>query len=268
MTWRTMTLPKGNGGLNIIDIRLHNQCLLLKWLWVAIKEPDSLWGSTLSTLGITFTLDETATNHRNNQSQFIRELNNLLPMLRASLTTDSQGTLLWKWTPNRLFSTNSMYRTCNNLGILRSQFYQLWRTHAPPRVLFFMWLLLHDKLNTAENLWKKGWPAIASCALCPGTVMESTDHLFSNCPMTAHILLSTTTATPQQNVVDAWFNITNDRERQRWASAMWTIWKERNARIFRCNARPVHTLIREAREQAALWAAAYDRGLDSTLRVS
>jgi hypothetical protein len=46
VAWRTMTLPKENGGLNIIDIRLQNKCLLLKWLWVAIKEPDSLWGST------------------------------------------------------------------------------------------------------------------------------------------------------------------------------------------------------------------------------
>jgi hypothetical protein len=24
----------------------------LKWLWVAIKEPDSLWGSTLPNLGL------------------------------------------------------------------------------------------------------------------------------------------------------------------------------------------------------------------------
>jgi hypothetical protein len=63
VAWRTMTLPKENGGLNIIDIRLQNQCLLLKWLWVAIKEPDSLWCSTLTNLGITFTLNETTTNH-------------------------------------------------------------------------------------------------------------------------------------------------------------------------------------------------------------
>jgi hypothetical protein len=101
-----MTLPKENGGLNIIDIRLQNQCLLLKWLWVAIKEPDLLWGSSLPNLGITFTINENAINHHNNSSQFIRDLNNLLPLLRASLTTDTQAALVWntKWTPNHLFS--------------------------------------------------------------------------------------------------------------------------------------------------------------------
>jgi zinc-binding in reverse transcriptase len=180
---------------------------------------------------------------------------------------DSQGTLLWKWTPNQLFSTNSLYRTCNDPGIPRPQFHHLWRTRAPPRVHFFLWLLLHDKLNTAENLRKKGWPAITSCIICSSNAMESADHLFSNCPTTAHILVSTIASPTQQEVYDSWSSITNGRERQRWASTMWTIWKERNTRIFQRHARPVDTLIREAREQAALWAAAYEHRTDNTLGV-
>jgi hypothetical protein len=140
-----MTLPKDSGGLNITEISLQNQCLLLKWLWIAIKEPTSLWGSAISTLGISFTHDESTTNHNyNNRSHFIRELTSLLPMLRTSLTTDAQGTLLWGWTPNQLFSTNSMYRIFNDPGISRPQFQRLWTTNAPPRVLFLLWLLLHE----------------------------------------------------------------------------------------------------------------------------
>jgi zinc-binding in reverse transcriptase len=203
-----------------MDIRLHNQCLLLRWVWVAIKEPDSLWGSTLTSLGTVFTPEGTAISQNTNQSHFIKSLNNLSPMLQASLTMDPHGTVLWKWTPNQLFSAISIYKICNNPGIPRPQFRQLWKTHAPPRVLFFLWLLLHDKLNTVENLQKN---------LCSGVATESTDHLFSTCPMTTSILLSTTTATPQLSATDTCSSLVNNRERQRWTSAIWIIWKERNA---------------------------------------
>jgi zinc-binding in reverse transcriptase len=132
-----------------------------------------------------------------NMAFVIKDLNNLLSLLRASLTTDPQGTLIWNWTPNQLFSTNSVYRTCNDPDIPRPQFRQVWRTKTPPRFHFFLWLLLHDKLNTAENLQKKRWPTISSCILCSNNAMESTCHLFSNCPTTTCILWSTMATPPQ-----------------------------------------------------------------------
>jgi zinc-binding in reverse transcriptase len=212
-------------------------------------------GSSLSNLEITFTLNKSPISHRDNSSHFIRDLNSLLPLLRASLTSDPQGTLLWKWTPDQSLSTNSVYRTCNDPGIPRPQFHQVLQTKAPPRVHFFLWLLLHDKLNTTQNLQKKGWPTTSSCVLCSNNAIELTDHLFSNCPMATCVLRST------------WSSISNSRERQRWASTTWTIWKERNARIFRSHARPIDALIHEEREQATPWTTAYRRGTTSAIGV-
>jgi zinc-binding in reverse transcriptase len=161
-------------------------------------------GLNSTKLRITLTINETTINHHTNSTQFIRDLNNLLLLFRASITTDPQGTLLWKWTPNHLFSTNFVYQKYNDPSIPRPQFRQVWRTRAPPRVHFFLWLLLHDKLNTTENLQKKGWTTITSCVLCFSNAMESVDHLFSNYPTATHILLSTIATPPQQKVYATW----------------------------------------------------------------
>jgi zinc-binding in reverse transcriptase len=164
-----------------------------------------------------------------------------------------------------MFSTNFVYQICNDPCVPKPGFRQVWRTQEPPRVHFFLWLLLHDKLNTAANLQKKGCSAMASCVLCSSNVMESAAYLFSNCPTTTHILLSTI-STPHHNkkVNDTWTSIGGTRERQRWASTMWTIWKERNARIFQQHARSNDVLIHEAREQAALWTTAYQQDATNT----
>jgi hypothetical protein len=106
------------------------------------------------------------------------------------------------------------------------------------------------------------------CVLCSGITMESTDHLFSSCPTASSVLRSTMTTPLQQKAYDTWSSISTGQERQRWASAMWTIWKERNARIFRNHARLIHALIHDAREQATLWAAAYRRSPTSALGVT
>ena len=41
--WEMVTRPKDQGGLGIINTRLMNDCLLVKWIWKIHQEPDSLW---------------------------------------------------------------------------------------------------------------------------------------------------------------------------------------------------------------------------------
>uniref|UniRef100_A0A2C9UUU7 RNase H type-1 domain-containing protein n=1 Tax=Manihot esculenta TaxID=3983 RepID=A0A2C9UUU7_MANES len=43
VNWNTLILPKGNGGLGIKDLTLHNQAFLFKWLWRLNHHSDSLW---------------------------------------------------------------------------------------------------------------------------------------------------------------------------------------------------------------------------------
>jgi hypothetical protein len=35
--------PKDEGGLGIINTKIMNDCLLVKWIWKIYQQPDELW---------------------------------------------------------------------------------------------------------------------------------------------------------------------------------------------------------------------------------
>lgn len=39
----SLARPKDQGGLGIINIKIINECLLVKWIWKILQEPDELW---------------------------------------------------------------------------------------------------------------------------------------------------------------------------------------------------------------------------------
>lgn len=41
--WDMVTRSKDQGGLGIINTRLMNDCLLVKWIWKIHQEPDATW---------------------------------------------------------------------------------------------------------------------------------------------------------------------------------------------------------------------------------
>ena len=56
----------------------------------------------------------------------------------------------------------------------------VWHPDSIPKVNTFIWLLLHNKLLTAENLRKRGILGPSRCALCHSSE-ESSSHLFLQC---------------------------------------------------------------------------------------
>jgi hypothetical protein len=41
--WEMVSRPKDLGGLGIINTRLMNDCLMMKWIWKILQESDTLW---------------------------------------------------------------------------------------------------------------------------------------------------------------------------------------------------------------------------------
>lgn len=109
--------------------------------------------------------------------------------------------------------------------------------------------MAREKILTADNLQKRGWPHQDRCALCNGP-LETCLHLALLCPFTravwnlilhwehfdASIILS---AEDPTHLISWWeevqSKITKD-DRKRFNGlviyTVWNIWKERNRRIF------------------------------------
>ena len=56
----------------------------------------------------------------------------------------------------------------------------IWRNFAPPRVKFFAWLLIQDRIQCKTNLEKKGLLSNATCDLCKSQD-EDANHIVSGC---------------------------------------------------------------------------------------
>ncbi|OAY83559.1 putative ribonuclease H protein, partial [Ananas comosus] len=149
----------------------------------------------------------------------------------------------WKWTPHATFSTSSAYNLFFAGSTFDSTPITVWYSFAPPRVQFFTWLLYKNRILTLENLRRRGWILASRCELCLNAG-EDIIHLFLLCPYSLAVWasLNLLPCLPQPSFLgfgDSW---------AMWSSRLpkdirkvgntifscfaWSIWSERNRRIF------------------------------------
>jgi hypothetical protein len=56
----------------------------------------------------------------------------------------------------------------------------IWQAFAEPKCKFFAWLVMHDKVLTADNMLKRNWECNYNCSLCL-YLHETTQHLLTQC---------------------------------------------------------------------------------------
>jgi hypothetical protein len=99
----------------------------------------------------------------------------------AQLQSDVQDTITWKWTPNGNYSTRSAYRIQFHGSHRKFQHELIWKARAQNKCKIHTWILLHNKILTADNLQKRDWPHQDHCVLCNG-LLETGLHLSLLCP--------------------------------------------------------------------------------------
>uniref|UniRef100_A0A8R7UVN8 Reverse transcriptase zinc-binding domain-containing protein n=1 Tax=Triticum urartu TaxID=4572 RepID=A0A8R7UVN8_TRIUA len=62
----------------------------------------------------------------------------------------------------------------------------IWKMWAPPKCKFFAWLILQNRVWTADRLARRGWPNCGLCPLCK-QVQESAVHLLFQCRFSAQV---------------------------------------------------------------------------------
>jgi hypothetical protein len=113
VAWPKMTLSREHGGLGIIDLELQNKELLLKWLWLAETNQESLWPTTLNSIECNLThIQSNQLETKHGLSFFVNDLKSLLPLYHASVSHESNSNTLWCWYTT--FTVKSTYQFYNN----------------------------------------------------------------------------------------------------------------------------------------------------------
>jgi hypothetical protein len=113
----------------------------------------------------------------------------------------------------------------------------------------FVWILVQNKILTADNLAVRGWPHQDNCILCNGP-LETGHHLCLRCPFAQEVWskvaswenfgsLQPALQSTTESLADWWESIlpTTQKEKRRAFNEMaiyimWNLWKECNHRFF------------------------------------
>jgi len=192
----------------------------------------------------------------------------------VALNSEIEDTITWKWTPDGIYSARSAYRA-QFIGSFRNFNTELiWRARTENKCKVFAWILIQDKVLTADNLARRGWPHQASCALCNGPI-ETGQHLYLLCPFAqavwSQVLSWENWSLPQQtnpanfDCISGWWEeaIKTVHKNQRRdfnglvIYIMWNLWKERNRRIFDNKLQSVQQVAERVKEDLVLYKRAF-----------
>jgi hypothetical protein len=170
------------------------------------------------------------------------------------------------------------------LAIISSFPSSVWRVWAPSKCKFFIWLVLQNRVWTADRLQQRGWQNQYFCPFCIRS-LETVSHLFLECPVSHQVWLAIRrwAALPrfaayrrmQRRSVQDWFyalagDVSSVKIRGSKLLAIlvcWPLWCKRNARIFNGKEKGIPRLITEIKDEAALWFSAGTKCLGSIVVV-
>jgi hypothetical protein len=97
-----------------------------------------------------------------------------------------QDKMIWRHSADGQFSTSSAYVLFFAANIRFPCASAIWKSKATPHCKFFMWLVVHWRCLTSDNLQRRGWPNNATCQLCVAAPKTCT-HLFVHCPFATQV---------------------------------------------------------------------------------
>lgn len=155
----------------------------------------------------------------------------------------------WNLSNSGVYSTMSTYKVQFAGLISTSMNPVVWRNWPPPKCKFFAWLVLNNRVWTADRLEKRGWLNCGICQLCKREP-EIAAHILFSCKFSIRIWLMVRdwlglaelnpSSWQDINSVREWWdsNILGVGMRSKAIASIamlviWELWNERNARAFR-----------------------------------
>jgi len=106
-----------------------------------------------------------------------------------SLQPEMEDVHIWRLSPSGQYSAKSAYEHLFQGSTLFRPWERIWKTWAPGKCKFFLWLVEHDKCWTAYRLARRGLPCPKRCLLCDQE-QETINHLLVSCPFARQYLYS------------------------------------------------------------------------------
>jgi len=161
---------------------------------------------------------------------------------------DLDDTISWRWSADGKYSSSSAYKIQFSTNFCKIKFNPIWKAKIEPKCRFFVWTLLHNKILTADNLQKRGWPCNHNCSLC-SLSLETVAHLCKDCPFAVEVwsmILSWANLrflvgiSKTGTLSEWWFRLRllcSKHSRKSFDGLLiyfwWSLWLERNNRIFK-----------------------------------
>jgi hypothetical protein len=310
-SWDMVCQPKKKGGLGILNLKIQNQGLLLKYLHKFYNREDTPWVNLIWSTYYTNEIPHAASLCG---SFWWKDICKLMPIYRgiaSSTVNEGTTTLFWKdsWISNivsetyprafsfainedisvqeflssvrlgDLFHLPLSPEAMNELRELQndtrhiilsqqhdewtyewgskftsSKFYNfcfreisphvtygwLWKSKCVPKMKFFGWLVLSDRLNTRNMLRRRHYCLNTgyNCLMCINPPEETIEHLLFYCPFSTlcweKIGMSWHSNSERRTLIQ--------KGKDQWQKPMymeimlisaWNIWKERNNLLFK-----------------------------------
>ena len=156
---------------------------------------------------------------------------------------------------------------------------RIWKSWAPPRWKFFIWLVFHNRYWKADCLAKRGLPHLEACPLCD-QVEETIHHILVGYVFTRQIWarifqflgLSYLSPEPTSRFSKWWWKAISSVPKDEWKGlnsliilVVWEVWKHRNSCVFE-NATPsIQKVLRSVSAEGILWCSAGPKKLQELL---
>ena len=136
----------------------------------------------------------------------------------------------------------------------------VWRNRAPPRVQFFAWLLVRERIQSRENLKRRKVLEDAACEIC-ASADETAAHIMFECEFAKsfwaalHIDLPSLMTTAKLSELVPPQHIPAGHFDSFLLLCCWQLWKRRNNAVFRQQLDPLGAVMRAARDDARSWGS-------------